>query len=141
MRNDLPSMSPGRAMAQASHASNVFIHYFGNRGDVKQWTQQTKQGFGTAIVLGLSNEEITKLFSHKDLKDYITKGLVIDPDYVFPVNTEAAQLINNRKINWSKLSDTDKNVTYVSKSEVTCAYIFGKKEELTQYLGEFKLHP
>ena len=51
MRNDLDSMKAGRAAAQASHASNAFIHKFGKNEEVKEWANQTPQGFGTAIVL------------------------------------------------------------------------------------------
>ena len=44
MRTDMDSMNPGKAMAQASHASNTFVFRFGKENLVKQWQGETKQG-------------------------------------------------------------------------------------------------
>ena len=86
MRNDLESMSPGRCMAQANHAASVFEHDFGavskcQRAEVKEWKAQTKQGFGTCIVLAASLVQIENIFNTGEMKDWIMKGWVIDPEY------------------------------------------------------------
>jgi hypothetical protein len=150
LRTDLQSMGPGRAAAQASHASNAFIHDFGpgskcERGDVKEWQRQTKQGFGTAIVLGVTKKQIDDFWSCKGLKRYITKGLVVDPDYVIRVNHEIAELLRqnydgrfcNFKFNYFMADDSS---VAISRKEVTCAYIFGEKEELEPFLGALPLY-
>ena len=64
VRNDLESMTPGRVAAQASHAANVFIKskLFPTR-KIREWENQTPQGFGTTIVLAASKSQIdTALF-------------------------------------------------------------------------------
>ena len=58
MREDLPSLNPGKAMAQAAHAQGVaetFFTYIGNEHRKASWIEWKKQGyggFGTTIVLG-----------------------------------------------------------------------------------------
>ena len=65
MRNDMDSMTTGRAMAQASHASNAFVDAYTKRpleDDISDdeivlrdafagWANATPQGCGTAIVI------------------------------------------------------------------------------------------
>lgn len=148
MRTDLDSLSPGRACAQASHATNAFMkewHEKISRGDVKEWTKQTKQGFGTAIVLGVTLKQLEDLWKDKTFKRIIPGGKVVDPDYCIRVNHEVAGLLHqnydgkfcNFKFRYD-LSD-DKSVV-ISRSEVTCYYIFGEKEELEPWLGVFPLY-
>ena len=58
MRTDMDSMNPGKAMAQASHASNAFVFRFGKENLVKQWQGETQQGFGTVLVLDVPGVQI-----------------------------------------------------------------------------------
>ena len=53
VRNDLNSMTPGRAAAQAAHAANQCQTFCDRSAGylVEQWQQQTDLGFGTTIVL------------------------------------------------------------------------------------------
>jgi peptidyl-tRNA hydrolase len=86
MRNDLASMSPGRCMAQANHAASVLEHSFGPkskcpRKELQDWKMQTRQGFGTCIVLAASLAQIENIFNIGELKNWILKGWVIDPEY------------------------------------------------------------
>lgn len=137
MRTDLPSMTTGRAMAQASHAANAFIKKFGKHKEVKAWQRQTKQGFGTAIVLaadrGIINGKFSLMFGYK------FKELVVDPDYVIPVSTELLPYIifEHQKM----FVPLDDRKMLFHREEVTCAYIFGSKEDLKPYLGDLPLHP
>ncbi len=56
MRTDMASGTPGKMMAQASHASNAFVKRAFDVGeDISGWTNQTDQGFGTVIVLDGGN--------------------------------------------------------------------------------------
>ncbi len=140
MRNDLGSMGCGRAAAQASHASNAFIHKFGHRKDVKSWQKQTTQGFGTAIILGCDNLVMTDIVGrcsvlHKNLP----ADFIVDPDYCITVSNEIAGLLNpNGALKFVAMKD-DKSVI-VSRPETTCAYIFGDKEELKPILGNLPLY-
>ena len=150
MRNDLPSMSTGRAMAQASHASNAFIHSVSKNKpkSVKGWQEQTTQGFGTAIVLAANLHTISAVFS--DIQDFKNlRGIyhnelfldwVVDPEYGFRTNTEIYKLIHPNLIQESKTIVDGNNVT-VFKREYTCGYVFGSKELLRPFLGALPLHP
>jgi hypothetical protein len=150
MRNDLQSMSPGRCMAQASHATSVLEHEFGegskcHRPDVREWKKQTKQGFGTCIVLAASKEKIEEIFSHKELKRWIVKGWVTDPDYVIRVSHEVAGLLHQgydaRYCDFRfDYTLADEKTTAITRAEKTCAFILGTKEELEPHLGELPLY-
>lgn len=129
-------MSPGRAMAQASHASNAFIHRFGKRKDVVAWQKETKQGFGTAIVLSATLSQIKEVcFNLSDPHEF-----VIDPEYGIKINVELLELIDPRKILSENTIVGDESVV-IFKKEITCAYIFGDKDDLAPILGHLKLHP
>lgn len=137
MRNDLPSLSVGRAAAQASHAANAFIHEWGygklGRGDVAEWQKQTKQGFGTAIVLSANKAQIEKILKSR----VIPQGWVIDPDYVVSVSAELAPFIKGV---FKEVSETDPSRLLIHRSEKTCAYVFGTKEDLEPLLGQLPLY-
>lgn len=139
IRNDLSSLGAGRAAAQASHAANAFIYEYGElkKNDIKSWQSQTIQGFGTAIVLSASETEIDNLLKLKELKNF-PKEWVIDPDYVISVTSEVAKFLNSDKLD--KIEVVDQNKVLLYRKEKTCAYIFGDKEELKPFLGQFPLY-
>ncbi len=138
MRNDLPSMNPGRAMAQASHASNAFIHRHGKKKEVIEWQKQTTQGFGTAIVLSVNLMELENLITHTEISEEI-----LDPDYAIQVPGEILPFLsetatpNNYWITFSE----DGRKSFFHRKEITCAYIFGEASALKGILGNFPLHP
>ena len=150
MRNDLASMTPGRCMAQANHAASVFEHDFGavskcQRAEVKEWKAQTKQGFGTCIVLAASLAQIENIFDTGEMKDWIMKGWVVDPEYGIRVTHEVAELLAQNydakfcQYTFDYTTADEKTVT-VFRKEKTCAFIFGEKEDLEPYLGELPLY-
>lgn len=63
MRNDLPSLNPGKLAAQAAHCANACVAKMENTNPslLLQWQGQSKQTFGTTIVLGAGRRFITKL--------------------------------------------------------------------------------
>jgi len=138
MRRDLDSMSPGRAMAQASHASNAFIKRFGKDKFVKKWQRETTQGFGTAIVLAVDMYQIRKAMI--ELNNHEIKEVVVDPDYVISISSEIFPYIASDKMSMFEQVDGGKQYLFHRK-EVTCAYIFGTREELELVLGHLTLHP
>jgi len=132
MRTDLPSMGAGRAAAQASHASNAFVHKFGKHQEVKNWQNQTTQGFGTAIVLGTDKVTIDKLFHLSPLKLWVMKDEVHDPDYVILINREIESLLrkqyNKHSQFWFDLPKPD-GLVPLHRVEMTCAYVFGAVDD------------
>lgn len=141
MRNDLSSLGVGRACAQASHASNAFIHKFGQRGDVIAWSHQTPQGFGTAIVLSTDIDDIVETLDGCNNAGFNVYDTIVDPDYVVSIPTELVRFLNDGdtriKIEPSK---TDPTKYLIHRSEVTCAYVFGDKEQLSPILSKFPLY-
>ncbi len=148
IRNDLPSMNPGKAMAQASHASNAFLHKYEikmhsldekTRFLVESWKNSTTQGFGTVLVLSASLTEIEKTVFNSNKMGYHLSDLVVDPTYPYIVNSEIAYLI-------STLTDTefrrelDNNQVLLFRKEITCGYIFGDKEDISFLVDKFELH-
>lgn len=139
MRTDLPSMNAGKAMAQASHASNAFIKYHGSKNSVKEWEKQTHQGFGTVLILAATLDKIDKIFSgaypHIKAMDIIT-----DPTYPYIVNSEIKNLIDMTR-HTGEIKKLESGDFLCFRSEITCAYLFGEKEDIEQYVSHLKLHP
>jgi peptidyl-tRNA hydrolase len=140
MRNDLGSLSSGRAAAQASHAANAFIHKHGNTKDAKAWTASTPQGFGTAIVLSASMDEISGATKKAESQGFATQ-LIVDPDYAITISAEIVPFLN-KELKGIKIEQSEKDpMKYIiHRQEITCAYIFGNKDELTPILGELPLY-
>jgi peptidyl-tRNA hydrolase len=141
MRNDLPSLNAGKAMAQASHASNQFVQSC-SRGDmadaVKEWTQQTPAGFGTVLVLSASGQQISEAMDKINGRDCVGQ-VVVDPSYPYRTNLELSQLIpiSTDSIPREVRGDT----VNLWRTEYTCAFVFGTKEACQLVVGDLPLHP
>lgn len=141
LRNDLPSMGAGRACAQASHASNAFIHSHGGKEDVEQWQKQTPQGFGTAIVLSVGLYDIAATLDELDQAKFTMFETVKDSDYVVPISAELVPFLdkNDKRIT-VEMSQIDPKKAFIHRSEITCAYVFGDKEQLAPFLNKYPLY-
>lgn len=150
MRTDLPSMNAGKGMAQASHASNAFVHRMDHKGSPNEvvnacraaWTQETKQGFGTVLVLSASLGHIRQIgLRSKEVKDALFEE-ILDPTYPYRVSGEVANIIDPvGNQNQGHTYDGNKEYTLV-RPEVTCAYVFGDKEGAAgQLVAGLNLHP
>lgn len=118
MRDDLDSMNPGKAMAQASHASNAFINTFGDNPVAVNWTQETTQGFGTVLVLAVNEDSMRTAVTVALRLNYLA-DVIHDPTY--PI--------------------VDGDIVHHVELD-TCAYVFGDKEDplLASILQNFPLH-
>jgi len=131
MRNDMESMNSGKAMAQASHASNAFMHRALKEGLedqnsarpydnlIEKWRNETSQGFGTVLVLAVN---------HSDMEFTVNAAL----NYGF-----MAEVIHDPTY---PLRDGD--TTHFIPVD-TCAYVFADKNDPVTNLimGNFPLHP
>lgn len=127
MRNDMHSMNPGKACAQAAHASNAFIDKFENniseysnetKLSVAKWQNHTAQGFGTTIVLGVNEDQMTQAIA--SAKEFFIADVVFDPTY--PVR--------------------DGQITHLIPVN-TCAYLFAPDRNdpyIKMFLGKFDLY-
>lgn len=150
MRTDLATMNPGKAMAQASHASNAFVHM--TRGDLHEdraalaeaWKAETKQGFGTVLVLGCDKANLDTVIEAARINGFAASK-VIDPTYPYRVDSaEIANLIPTTVDTVPRTLNADpKAPVTLFREEITCAFVFGDKEEIEalNILSHLKLHP
>lgn len=117
MRTDLDSMNPGKAMAQASHASNQFVANTDmNNTLYGQW--KGAKTFGTVLVLEVDEQALR--YTINDCRDLPFEcGIIHDPTY--------------------PLRDGD-TTHYIPLD--TCGYVFGNKDDpaLQELLSDFELH-
>lgn len=131
MRTDLDSMNCGKAMAQASHASNAFIHSFdtlpkenistGLQIDVEYWRTETRQGFGTVLVLGGNMMDISETIHSFKVQNHLA-DIIHDPTY---------PIVDGSVVHHIPLD--------------TCGYVFvpDKEKDITAFtlLSKYSLHP
>lgn len=106
MRNDMASMTIGRVAAQAHHASDAIAHaiqksYPESINDYIEWKRESKQEFGTVIVLACDKETMYNRYNM--VKDHIPSVIVHDETYrindgaethYIPVDTCACFLVD-----------------------------------------------
>lgn len=153
VRTNLESMNPGKAQAHSGHAANAFIfkYFIDNPTDsdrdhdtreaVRQWMQQTDQGFGTQFNLKAANwvADIHMLDTWAWDNGY-AHGMVTDPTYPFEVNEEVFHLLDHSKVE----VHSQRNGKYICyRPENTAFYIFGQRSDrkLSDALRTFKRHP
>lgn len=144
MRNDLPSMNPGKAMAQAAHASNQFVAEYGDTPEYMEWIGvnphiQSRRWFGTTIVVAVNKMDLEMALmearGHK-----IPSGEVYDPTYPYIVNDEIRQLIDKSTITAPTIYKDDKAVMF--RNELTCGYIFLVHDTAFKFIvSDLPLHP
>jgi len=164
IRNDLPSMNAGKAMAQASHASNAFVFSqlkrwasepmkagwnkflmfvglkkFAN-DDFLKWVHSTDQGFGTVLVLAVDEKQMRSTVDAADKMGFVS-GIVNDPTYPIQIPPELGkELLEVNELTGYQVGE---NHNYVTIPLDTCAYVFGEKNDfmLSAIVGRFPLHP
>lgn len=166
MRNDLRSMNAGKAMAQASHASNAFVFaqlkvmlkrpwstvkefynvFFGqyNPADddatFMRWIRSTPQGFGTVLVLAVNEQQMRSTISNAHMMGLAT-DVIHDPTYPVLIPTELGEALSSTGSFTNFSVGESKN--YATIPLDTCAYVFGLKGDpiLDVIVGHFPLHP
>lgn len=117
MRNDLASLNPGKACAQAAHAANDLEECYirmGRYDRIKKWKEN--RTFGTTIVLEAPWDEIKNTIDHiQNISAGYTNN-IHDPTY--PIR--------------------DGQVTHLIPLN-TCAWVFGDRNELSPYLEHLEL--
>lgn len=80
VRTDLASMTPGRAVAQGSHASTMFA-LSANKVDklFNEW--RGDRGFGTVIVLGVADTTEMRRMYNIAFEHGLPASLVVDSTY------------------------------------------------------------
>jgi len=133
-------MNPGRAMAQAAHAANQFIHEHGKCADVRTW-QKDANGFGTTICLSASKSDIFRIV--REAKHIgVPAELVFDPTYKYSMDSEVAQLVHSSTFTADPVFQSNGLVTLFRK-ELTCGYLFvdSNSTDKEALVGALPLHP
>jgi len=126
MRNDLDSLNPGKACAQAAHAANdvqsllesenTAIYFPKAQNLFYEWKNSANRTFGTTIVLEAPWDEIKETIDHiQNISAGYTNN-IHDPTY--PIR--------------------DGQVTHLIPLN-TCAWVFGERNELSPYLEHLEL--
>ena len=141
MRNDIPSMNAGKAMAQAAHAANVFVEEYCDLVTVQEDWMAKGRPFGTTIVLAVNAEQLSSVIEKAE-RAKVPCGLVCDETYPFVTNREIASLIPHEKQSAAPIYKEDGHVVMFRK-EITCGYLFvvdGSSDQ-TDLVGELPLYP
>ena len=120
VRNDLDSMSCGKAVAQGTHCANQAVFEGRQKKNVvpliEQWESETGKGFGTCIVLGVTEVEMYQTIEQVSNAGHHA-AITHDPTY---------PLRDGLKTHLIPLD--------------TCGYCFGMKSVLQPFLDTFKLY-
>lgn len=149
VRNDLPSLNPGKAMSQTHHAGVQMMGKHGKQQLVQNYVQDgIAQGavyFNTTLVLAATLDDIIRCGQEADNAgdDVVVFNTVTDPSYPFFVeNAEIANLIPQTET--TKLIKTmpDGRVLMV-REEVTCAWFLGDRlnAQFRALFEGLELHP
>jgi len=132
-------MKPGKAMAQASHASNQFIYEHGKMADVKAW--QGNREFGTVIVLTTTGDRVFNIVKNANIHGRMS-GHVYDPTYPYIVTQEINHLISEKNHSATPIHKDNGEVVCFRK-ELTCGYIFLPLNSPAQIelVGDLSRHP
>lgn len=117
MRNDLPSLNPGKLAAQAAHVANVAVKR-GARDVVRRWERQTRQGFGTTIVLGAELDFIER---------WMLPHAVVDPTYPCDIPYEVGSHLVDNGYRRSVYLDSDHKRAVYLRREIIGAWHIGER--------------
>lgn len=149
VRSDMQSMTPGKAQAHSGHAANAFInqHYIKrlNKGDginpmVLNWMSATPFGFGTQINLKADWDDVLTLVKDIDRSTVGVAEIIVDPTYPYIIDAEIMPLIDANRHTVDPI-DIGNGKFACHRREATAAYVFGYKNDLKQYVGDYPLHP
>lgn len=142
MRNDLPSLNDGKAMAQAAHAANNLDGQWGLNRAVVEWKKEALN-FGTTIVLTGTKADALQMLKRAQMRDgTVPYGAVWDKTYPYNTTTEIAALIPKRVHTAPSIVKEDNRVMLFRK-EMTCAYVLvadGSSDQM-DITGPYPLHP
>lgn len=147
VRNDLPSMNPGKAMAQVHHAG-VQMMVFGQRWEsklVKEYidngVEQGAKDFNTTLVLSATLQQIKNAVGIAEKIVGVPCGIVEDPSYPFFVEQELAQFVE-KDTNVTRVGPAGNKELFV-RPEVTCGWILLDRNDpvMRSIVGAMPLHP
>lgn len=139
MRNDLPSLNSGKAMAQAAHAGSHFAGKYGRMPGFNDWCDLGH--FGTTIVLATNKLTIFDVIKEA-LENHFYADYIYDPTYPYVTNKELAGLIRE-ETHTAPAFYKDNGEVICFRNELTCGYAFLPKDDsiTLRLVGKLPLHP
>lgn len=137
IRNDIPSLNPGKAVAQASHAVSQFMTKFPKES--KKWCAEA-DGFGTTIVMEGTLEDIQNFMSHTIYHKGYCCGDIKDPSYPFYLQEEIIPYLDPKyKIEYAEPSPDSKYDTVpATREEYTCSWFFIEDDDREATMEELR---
>lgn len=149
VRNDLPSMNPGKMAAQVHHAGVQMMAQHGKRQLVQDYINYGLSAgavyFNTTLVLSATLADIIQCGQEAENAgdDVVVFNTVTDPSYPFLVeNMEIANLIPQTETT-QIIKVLDNGKVLMVREEVTCAWFVGDRNDerfRSLFLG-LDLHP
>jgi len=133
VRNDLPSLNPGKAMAQAVHAGHLFSAKYHEDKAYKEWAGD--RGFGTTVTLSADFHDINRLIGGQP-----SGGWVMDPTYPITVPRDTMEFVNSEKLSAPAHYTKDGKSVVLCRKEDTCAYLFGERSQFPAWLFELPMY-
>ena len=124
MRNDLPSLNPGKLAAQAAHVANVAVKRCG-RKVLRAWERQTTQGFGTTIVLAAPL---------KFIETAMRSTTVYDPTYPCEIPFEVGVHLAGTSQRKSIYLDRQRKRAFYLRKEIVGAWALGDRPSIFEGL-------
>ena len=149
MRTDLPSLNPGKAMAQASHASSMLVSNKDNydknmRKLIDNWINEGN-GFGTTVVMETPHPlDITQAISRAMLSGIkMISDSVVDDTYPFLMQKELWRLLHPSVQSSLGITILDKEMDRfgmlkATRKETTCWWIFVNYDDVEKLKEVFK---
>lgn len=131
MRNDIPSMNPGKLAAQAAHVGNAAVAYAKKhrRALLLKWEHQTKQHFGTTLVFGAPKVWFSAVPADQR---------VYDPTYPCAVPNEIAGLLAGKVTGCSVIFSSTGQAIFLRRELVGAFFLAEAKPAA---LHELDLYP
>ena len=122
VRNDLPSLNAGKAMAQAAHAANSLTAEWGADDAVKEYSNRKHQ-FGTCIVLGVDKRTlVSRLKKAQSLDWAIPWGPVCGQDISIQYHYRNCCTYSQESHDGSTILKEESRVV-LFRRELTCGYM------------------
>jgi peptidyl-tRNA hydrolase len=132
VRNDLPSLTPGKAAAQVHHAGVQMIVKHATHKLVRQYIEdgvaQGADQFNTTLTVSANLRQIETAIGRAKSIDVLC-DILIDPTYPFFVDSEVANLLEANPLVKRVGSVSSSGQELFFRSELTCAWMLGDRND------------
>lgn len=135
VRNDLPSLNTGKAMAQVAHCVSQFMDF--DLEGSEEWCKEA-EGFGTTIVMEGSKRDIDRLMENVEYCGcYNSLGKIVDPTYPFKLQKEIIPYLKeDANIVYNKETMDKYGMVDATRKAHTASWVFVNNEKDLEWLRE-----